>query len=73
MYMLMRLKTAGQVANSVDLIRRRVLRRLIWDYTVCSGLPVTILQENMVYRFFFIIILFEVSFHVTLTFVYPSF
>ena len=32
-------------------MRRRVLRRLIWVYTVCSGLSVPILMVNMVHVF----------------------
>ena len=42
-------KIAGWVANSVDLIgRRRVLRRPIWVYTVCSSLPVRIRRTGTV-------------------------
>ena len=47
-YPMLCLKIAGSVANRVDLMRRRVLRRLIWVYTVCSGLSVRIPTVNTV-------------------------
>ena len=36
------------VANSLTLIRRCRMQRLIWDNTVCSGLSVRILRVNIV-------------------------
>ena len=40
-------KIAGRVANSVDLCRH-VLRRLIWVYTVCTGLFVRICRLSTI-------------------------
>ena len=43
------LKIAGCVANSVDPDEKPRLRRLIWVYTVCSGLSdqIHIIKYNM--------------------------
>ena len=41
-------KIAGWVANSVNLIRCCVLRRLVWVYTVCSGVSARIHRVSTV-------------------------
>ena len=47
-YPMLCLKIAEWVANSVDPNESHVLRRLIWVYTVCSGLSVRIHMVNKV-------------------------
>ena len=48
LYMLRCLKTAGWVVNIASQIRYDVLWCLIWVYTICSGLSVTVLRLHMV-------------------------
>ena len=43
------LKNAGRVVNSVDPDQMPLLRHLIKVYTVCSGLSVAILRVNMIH------------------------
>ena len=43
------IKTSGWVTNRVDPDQRRVLRRLIWVYTVYSDLSVRLFRDDMMH------------------------